>query len=126
MAEVAVRPNGIAGRSLFGDLLGFDPFRMVPASPGWGFEITKAETGYTVELPVPGYRPEDIEVTVEDRVLTIIGKAERRQFTRTLVLPDEIDTEQVGAVVENGMLTLDLRLHAKAQPRKIPVKVAGT
>lgn len=121
MAEVAVRPNGIAGRSLFGDLLGFDPFR-VAATPGWGFEITKVENGYQVELPVPGYRPEDVEVTVEDRVLTIVGKSEKRQFTRTLVLPEEIDTENVSATVEHGMLSLELRLHAKAQPRKITIK----
>lgn len=55
MAEMAVRQNG-AGRSLFGDVLGFDPFRGIfpgGASSGYGFEITRAESGYKVELPVP-------------------------------------------------------------------------
>jgi HSP20 family molecular chaperone IbpA len=124
MAEIAIRPK-TAGRTLFGDLLGFDPFRLPTAPTGWGFEINKGEHGYTVELPIPGYKPDDIEVTVEDRVLTIVGKTEKRQFTRTLVLPEEIDADNVAATVEHGMLALDLRLHPKAQPRRIPVKVAG-
>jgi len=125
MTLVLDRPN-TAGRTLFGDLLGFDPFRMPMTAPaGWSFEINKGEGGYTVELPVPGFKPEEIEVTVEDRVLTIVGKAAKRQFTRTLVLPEEIDVDNVGATVEHGMLTLDLRIHAKAQPRRIPVKLTG-
>ena len=125
MAELAVRPNA-NGRSLFGDLLGFDPLRLMPAAPtGWTFEINRSDNGYKVELPVPGFKPEEIEVTIEDRVLTIVGKNAKRQFTRTLAIPEEIDAENVGAAVEHGMLTLDLQLHPKAQPRKIQVKYQG-
>jgi HSP20 family molecular chaperone IbpA len=125
MTAVAVRPHSAAGRSLFGDLLGFDPFRHGGSAGSWGFEISKTEGGYKVELPVPGFRPEQVEVTIEDRVLTIVGKGDKRQFTRTLVLPDEIDGESVNAVVEHGMLALELKLHAKAQPRRIPVTAAS-
>ena len=51
---------------------------------------------------------DEIEITLEDNVLTIAGKSERRQFTRSLLLPDEIDGENVGAHVEHGLLTLTL------------------
>ena len=119
MAELSGR-----GRSLFGDVLGFDPLRMLPnVNGGFGFDIQRSEGGYRIELPVPGFRPDQIDVTVEDRVLSIVGKGDRRQFTRTLVLPDEIDADAIAATVEHGMLALDLRLHAKAQPRKIEVRV---
>ena len=123
MAEVAIRGNGSGGRSLFGDVLGFDPFRGVfPGNAaGFGFEITRVQSGYKIELPVPGYRPEAIDVTIEDRVLTIVGKNEKRTFTRTLVIPEEIDAERIGATVEHGLLALDLHVHPKAQPRKISV-----
>jgi HSP20 family molecular chaperone IbpA len=126
MTTQLARTTG-TGRTLFGDLLGFDPFRMMPAAPstGWTFEINKVENGYKLELPVPGFKPEEIEVTIEDRVLTIVGKSEKRQFTRTLVLPEEVDEANVEAAVEHGMLTLELHLHPKAQPRRIPVKLAG-
>jgi HSP20 family molecular chaperone IbpA len=121
MAELAVRST-TGGRSLFGDLLGFDPFRGVPNAGAFGFEITRAENGYRIELPVAGFRPDQIEVTIEDRVLTIVGKSEKRNFTRTLVIPEEIDADSIGATVENGLLSLDLHVHPKAQPRKITIQ----
>jgi len=106
---------------MLGDFLGFDPFRTVAAANGFGFEINKSEHGYAVELPVPGFGPDQIDVTLEDRVLTITGKTERRSFTRALLVPEEIDAETIGAKVEHGMLTIALNVHPKAQPRKIEV-----
>ena len=120
MAEVAVRGT-LGGRSLFGDVLGFDPFRGYPAGAAYGFEISRSENGLRVELPVPGFRPDQIDVTIEDRVLTIVGKNEKRNFTRSVVIPEEIDADSIGATVEHGLLALDLHVHPKAQPRKIAV-----
>ena len=128
MAELAQRAqSGVGGRSLFADVLGFDPFRGVyPAvAAGYGFDIQRVEGGYNIELPVPGFQPGEIDVTIEDRVLTVVGKSAKRQFTRTLVVPEEIDAETIAAHVENGMLELQLRLHPKAQPRKISVTVSN-
>ncbi|HLJ19412.1 MAG TPA: Hsp20/alpha crystallin family protein [Stellaceae bacterium] len=112
----------LANRSNAG--LGFDPFRnFFPGLAPWhGLEITKTESGYTVEIPVAGFRPEQIDVTLDQNVLTISGKAEKRQFTRSLLLPDEINSESIGAKVEDGMLTLTLNFHPKAQPKKIAVE----
>ena len=99
------------------DLLGFDPFR----PNGYGMEINKVENGYTVEIPVPGYKPEQIDVTLDQNVLTVSGKGEKRQFTRSLLLPEEINAETIQANVSDGMLTLGLSFHPKAQPKKIAV-----
>jgi HSP20 family protein len=123
MADLMVRPSG-SGRGLVGDLFGFDPFRGFQGTVGaYGPEIQRTESGWTVEIPVPGYKPEQIDVTVEDRVLTVVGKTERRNFQRAILVPDEVDAEGIEAKVEHGMLTLNLTLHPKAQPRKIEVKV---
>lgn len=111
-------------RTIMGDLFGFDPFRGLIAQPeALGFDIQRTDQGYRVEIPVPGFRPEDINVTVEDRNLTVEGRSERRRFTRSVVLPDEVDADHVEANVEHGLLTLNLPLLAKAQPRRIEVKV---
>ncbi len=118
MSELVVRPTG--SRSLIGDFFGFDPIRALGAGT-LGLDITKTENGYSVELPVPGFGPDQIEVTLEDRVLTIVGKSPKRNFTRSIAIPDEIDTEAIDAKVEHGMLTLGLHIHPKAQPRKINV-----
>jgi HSP20 family protein len=122
MADLMIRPS--ASRRMLGDFLNFDPFRTV-ASGGFGFDINKTENGYTVELPVAGFAPENIDVTLEDRVLTINGKTERRSFTRALLIPEEIDAETIGAKVEHGLLAITLNVHPKAQPRKINVTVGN-
>jgi HSP20 family molecular chaperone IbpA len=119
MANLLVRPS--AQSSLIGDFFGYDPVRALGAGT-LGLDITKTENGYAVELPVPGFGPEQIEVTLEDRVLTISGKSAKRNFTRAIVIPDEIDTESIEAKVEHGLLTLGLHIHPKAQPRKIDVR----
>ena len=86
-----------------------------------GLEITKDEAGYTVELPVAGFKPEQIDVTLDQKVLTIAANSERRQFTRSLLVPETIDAESIQANVENGMLTIKLGFTPKAQPKKISV-----
>ncbi len=128
MADLMVRPNGNS-RGLVSDLFGFDPLRAVfgnqPSYGGVTGEVQKTEDGWTVEIPVPGFRPDQIDVTVEDRVLTVTGKTERRSFQRSILLPEDVDAESIDAKVEHGMLTLGLHLHPKAQPRKIEVKVVN-
>jgi HSP20 family protein len=122
MADLATRSNG--SRNLFSDVLGFDPFRnYYPASHLLqGVDIVRGENGYTVELAVPGFKPEQIDVTLDNGILTVSGKTEKRRFTRSLALPDEIDTENIQAKVEDGLLTLGLHFHPKAQPKKIAVQ----
>ena len=122
MADLMTRTNG--GARPLGDWLGWDPFRSFFGNYGGAavLEISRSENGYTVEVPAPGFKPSEIDVTFEKGVLTISGKSEKRQFTRTLLLPDEIDSENIGAHVEHGMLTLTLNVHPKAQPKKIEVK----
>lgn len=106
----------------FSDLWNFDPFRALSGGPAFGIEITRNETGYTVELPVPGYKPEQIEVTLEDGLLTVKGQSEKRNFSRTFTMPEDVDEERIEARVEHGMLVLTLTLLPKVQPKRITVK----
>ena len=87
----------------------------------YGLEISKTESGYTVELPVAGYKPDQIDITLDQNVLTITGKSEKRQFTRSLLVPEEVNPESIQANVADGMLSLQLSFHPKAQPKKIAV-----
>jgi HSP20 family molecular chaperone IbpA len=127
MADLMVRPNG-QGRGLVSDLLGFDPLRAFmgnPQSYNSTGDVQKTEDGWNVEIPVPGYKPDQIDVTVEDRVLTVTAKTERRSFQRSILLPEDVDAEAIDAKVEHGMLSLALHLHPKAQPRKIEINVVN-
>lgn len=118
MNESLRRPSP---RSIIGEIFGFDPFRLMQPE-ALGFDVQRVEQGYRLEIPVAGFRPEDVEITIEERALTIEDRNDRRRFTRSIVLPDEIDAEHVDAHVEHGLLTLMLPLVAKKQPRRIPVR----
>lgn len=123
MSNLSTTNRGSLARNGF-DVFGWDPFRGLFGNlgQGMGIEITRTEQGYEIEMPVAGFTPEQIEVTVEDGVLTASGKNEKRSFRRSVMLPDEIDSDATEAKVENGLLTLTLKLHPKAQPKRIEVK----
>ncbi|MDP9018389.1 MAG: Hsp20/alpha crystallin family protein [Candidatus Eremiobacteraeota bacterium] len=107
-----------------GDLWNLDPFRnfFSNAPAVAGLDINRTDQGYVVEIPVAGYKPGDIDITVENGLLAISGKSEKRSFTRSFLLPDEVNDEDIDAKVEHGMLTLNLKLLPKAQPKKISIK----
>ncbi len=97
----------------------------------------KGET-FHVEVDLPGVRPDSIEVTVEKNVLTV--KAERHwsdegtetvvcerpqgTFTRQLFLGDGLDTANVQASYENGVLRLRVPVAEEAKPRRIEVSTS--
>lgn len=99
----------------------------------------KEESGrYVLRADVPGVEPKDIEITLEDGVLTIKGertledKEEREgykrveraygSFHRRFTLPDTADAERVSATGNNGVLEVTIPKQAKVQPRRIEVK----
>jgi HSP20 family protein len=117
--------NRQGSRSWLGDIFGFDPLNLMRGADAFGITIERTDDGYRIEMPVAGFRPEEINITVEDRQLVVEGRNERRRFTQAIVLPEEIDAERIGARVDHGMLTLMLPLNAKTQPRRIQVQPAG-
>jgi HSP20 family protein len=126
MADSLARPDRRVGHMThwtpFRDLLGFDPFAAVRANWGMEYDVTRTENGYEVEVPVPGFKPEDVEVTFQDDVLAVSAKSDRRSFTRSFTVPDDVDPEKIEARVNNGMLVLMLSRRPEAQPRRITVK----
>jgi HSP20 family protein len=89
---------------------------------------------------IPGVKPENVKIMVEDNVLTIQGtkdqvaeeKAEKVHryertygaFERTFTLPGSVNAEAIKATYEHGLLTLVLPKLEKAQARQIKVDIA--
>lgn len=103
------------------DLLGFDPFQNIRSTWGFEYDVTRTEGGYEVEVPVPGYGPSQIDLTYKDGVLAVTGKSDRRSFTRSFTIPEDVDADATQARVENGMLVISLRRRPEAQPKRIEV-----
>jgi HSP20 family molecular chaperone IbpA len=105
----------------FRDLFGFDPFQTLRSGWAYDYDVARTETGYEVEVPVPGYKPDHIEVTFKDGLLSIDGKNERRTFSRSFTVPDDVDTDRISARVADGMLILSLERRPETRPKRIAV-----
>jgi HSP20 family protein len=117
-------PSDAVAYSPWRDMLGYDPVRRFFSNLDPEIDVMRTENGFEVEIPVPGFKPDDVQITVKEDVLTISGKNDRRAFTRSLRLPDDIDGDAVDAVVKNGLLSLRLKRHPEAEPRKIEIKTS--
>ena len=92
-----------------------------------------------LKLEVPGIEEKDLDIRVENHTLTVKGerkfekeekeenfhRIERRygSFYRAFTLPSTVDTENVGATYNAGVLKLELKKKAEAQPKQIKVNV---
>ncbi|MGH1537089.1 MAG: Hsp20/alpha crystallin family protein [Gammaproteobacteria bacterium] len=101
-------------------------------------DIKEVKDAYEVVADVPGVEPKDIDVSLEDGVLTVKGerkseiKDEADGYTRTersygsfyrrFTLPDTADAENITAKTEHGVLKLHIPKKEKALPKKISVQ----
>lgn len=101
-------------------------------------DVAEQEDKYIVKASVPGIKPEDVEITLTDNVLTIKGETKDEQerkeenyhlrerrfgsFMRSIALPNSVDADKIEAVNEHGVLTLTLPKAAAVKPKRIEVK----
>ena len=124
----------------------WDPFRDFgfTAPSSWVPPVDIYQTGdheLVLNSELPDMSRDDIEITVENFVLTLKGEkkissdvkddqyhhAERRYgtFSRSFSLPQTVDANRVSAEYKNGVLTVRLPLREEAKPRSIKVDVAA-
>ena len=92
-------------------------------------DIVETADWVTLTLEMPGVAAEDVDITLEKRVLTIRGKVHATQpeklqlayaeygegdFERAFTMSDDFDPDKIGAQVSNGVLTLTLPRAAEA------------
>ena len=109
-------------------------------SGGWAVPLDVIQEGdsVVVQATLPGVKPADIKVTIEDGVLSISGESkldreeqngnylirERRsgKFRRVLRLPDSVDAEAAETTYENGVLTVTLPKVEAKKAKRLEVK----
>ena len=100
-------------------------------------DIFETEDGLMVVADLPGVEKKDIDVRVEDNVLTIKGTTHSNlpieaqyqeyqllDFYRQFQLGDSVDRERIKAEMKNGVLMLNLPKKEEAKPKQITVEVA--
>lgn len=109
------------------------------ASFGLALDVSENEDGYSVTASVPGVSPDDVEIMLEDNVLTIKGELkavetnegekfhvrERRygRFNRSIRFPVAVSSDNVNATYENGILTLNVPKAEDVKPKRIAIQV---
>lgn len=104
-------------------------------------DIYENKDQIVLEAELPGMRPEDVNISVENNVLTIHGerKFEKKDeqdnfhrversygsFTRSFTLPPTVAADSADALFENGVLKLTLAKREEAKPRRIEIKAGG-
>ena len=125
------------GESRFGSAAEGDRSNIVTSTWTPAVDIKEEDEGFVLKADIPGVDPKDIEVTMDNGVLTVKGerKHELQQeangykrversygtFHRRFSLPDSADAERVTAKGKDGVLEVFISKHEKVQPRKITV-----
>ena len=101
-------------------------------------DVRETEAEYLMEVDLPGLSEKDIEVKLDNSLLTVSSKKEEKQeekkdgylmrerratsFCRSFVLPEEVDKEKIGAEFKNGVLQLTFPKVPAAKPKTIEVR----
>ena len=104
-------------------------------------DVVRNDDSVVVTASIPGVAPDEIKVTVEDGILSISGASseatefedsgyllrERRSgsFSRSIRLPDEVDSDTAESEYRNGVLTITLPKEESRKSRVIDVKVGN-
>jgi HSP20 family protein len=104
-------------------------------------DIYENKDHIVMEAELPGMRPEDVDISIENNVLTLHGerKFEKKDeqdnfhrversygsFTRSFTLPPTVTSENIDASFDNGVLKLTLAKREEAKPRRIEIKASG-
>jgi HSP20 family protein len=105
--------------------------------PSYAMDVYETADNFVVRAALPGFRPEDVNISAIGNQLTITGKPAAfnapdgarylvqeigsAEFQRTLTLPVEVDANEAHASYEHGLLTLTLPKAEVAKPKQIAI-----
>lgn len=114
------------------------PFGLDGVSGMPAIDLYQDNDQVVVKAALPGLKPEDVQITLADNVLTLRGefkKVEEKKdttyhireqqsghFERSIMLPTEVQSDKVKADFENGVLTVSLPKAEAIKPRMITIK----
>jgi len=101
-------------------------------------DMYQTKDNVIIKSTIAGVRPEDIDITVANDMVTIKGSRKKEEtisgddyfyqecywgnFSRSVIIPVDIDSEQIEADLKDGILTVIIPKAAKAKTKKVKVK----
>jgi HSP20 family protein len=129
----------------------FNTFFDAPAAPNstqgmsrrWipAMDLAETEDSFVLRADLPGLSEKDVNIELEDNVLTISGerKSEHEErkdgyyrverasgsFSRSLTLPEGVDPEKISANFDRGVLEVQIPKPEQRKPRKVTISAGG-
>jgi HSP20 family protein len=122
----------------------YRPFRWMSGGldgPALPLDVTTSDDALTIEAALPGIRPEDVDITIENGTVRISGKTaderkaeegsyvvqeiRRGSFSRTVTLPNGLEADKASASFENGILRLEIPKAEQVKPRQIKISAVS-
>ena len=107
------------------------------APPGAPMDMYETENEVVVKIPMPGIKPEDVDITITGDTLSVKGKTKEENeskeknytrkecsygsFSRTVTLPNGLQSDQAEAAFEDGILKLTIPKSEEVKPKQIKV-----
>ena len=101
-------------------------------------DVYQSPTEIVIQAIVAGVKPEELDISITQDMVTLKGKREdsRRierenffyqelywgSFTRSILLPQEVDPDEAEAILKNGLLTIKLPKLDKERVQKVKIK----
>src|SRR4029079_18184251 len=109
--------------------------------PALPLDVTTTDDAVTIEAALPGIKPEDVDITVENGTVRISGKTaderkadegsyvvqeiRRGSFSRTVTLPNGLEPDRATATFEHGILLLAIPTAEQLKPRQIKISAVS-
>jgi len=135
LSDIALLQNRL--NSIFSDYPKFSDENLTTGNFVPPVDVYEDAHKVALKMEVPGIKQEDLDIRVENQTLTVKGerkfeKEEKEEnfhriersygsFTRSFTLPQTVDTDNVGASYEDGVLTVTLNKKAEAKPKQVKI-----
>ncbi len=102
-------------------------------------DLLEEKDKYVLTMEIPGVSKEDVNLSVQDGMLIIKGERKRTelpegarwlrnemfsgQFSRSIILPGQVDTEKISAEYRDGILRIEMAKKEEAKPKEIEIQV---
>jgi HSP20 family protein len=122
----------------------YRPFRWLSGGvdgPALPLDVSTSDESLTIEAALPGIKPEDVDITVENGTVRISGKTadertaeegsyvlqeiRRGNFSRTVTLPTGLEPDKATATFEHGILRLEIPRAEQVKPRQIKISAVS-
>jgi HSP20 family protein len=104
-------------------------------------DLSETESEVVVKAVLPGIKPEEVDISVSEGVLTVKGESKFEQkterenyyrqeirygaFSRSIPLPSRVNHEQADAEFKDGVLTVTLPKAEEVRPKQIKIRASG-